>query len=214
MAAKSASEAGPKVSRLPRPDDSQPGFPALHGRLWIAIAALFAVIAAASWVHWHVSRYDDAIGLSASRYGVDFFLVKALIFEESWFRSGIRGSSGEIGLMQVTRAAAADYASQKGFLPFNEEHLFDPRLNIDIGCWYLSRSIERYKSAPAPVLFALLRYNAGEVRADAWVESALGKPSPAGVDPERYYLSLVNFPKTREYARRILQRSRSRNFWF
>jgi hypothetical protein len=32
--------------------------------------------------------------------------------------------------------------------------------------------------------------------------------------PENYYLSLVNFPTTRDYVRHILRRSRSHNYWF
>jgi hypothetical protein len=37
---------------------------------------------------------------------------------------------------------------------------------------------------------------------------------PAGMDPEQHYLSLVDFPTTREYVRRILRRTNSRNYWF
>jgi soluble lytic murein transglycosylase len=189
--------------------------PVVHrGRFLLGSSALLLLVSTVSCVRWHTSRYDDAIGMSSSRYEVDFHLAKALIFEESWFRPGIRGSAGEVGLMQVSMGAATDYTTHKGFLPFRKERLFEPELNIDVGCWYLRRSIDRYASTPHPALFALLRYNAGEVRADAWLQAALRKPVPEGVDRERYYLSLVDFPTTREYARRILQRSRSRNYWF
>ena len=185
-----------------------------RGRLWLGGSALLVIVLSVSCVRWHTSRYDDAIGMSASRYGVDFHLAKALIFEESWFRTDVRGTAGEIGLMQVSMAAATDYTTHKGFLPFSKARLLEPELNIDIGCWYLRRSIDRYANTPHPVLFALLRYNAGEVRADVWLQAAVHKPVPDGVDHERYYLSLVDYPTTREYARRILQRSRSRNYWF
>jgi len=59
-----------------------------------------------------------------------------------------------------------------------------------------------------------LRYNAGAVRADNWLQSATSKPVPAGIIRERFYLSLVDLPKTREYVQSVLQRSRSHNFWF
>ena len=185
-----------------------------HGRLWLGIVALFLVLGGLLWLHRHTTCYDDMIGLSAARHGVDFHLVKALIYEESWFRSDSRGSSGEIGLMQITMAAARDFSNRKGFAPLTEARLFEPELNIEIGCWYLRQSLDHYRASAAPTLFALLRYNAGEARADGWLQSALGKPAPPGVSEERYYLSLVDFPKTREYVGHILQRARSRNFWF
>ncbi len=186
----------------------------MRGVITSIAIALLTLATALGCLHYHTSRYDPIIRLAAERNGVDFYLAKALIYEESWFRSGIRGPAGEIGLMQITKAAASDFASQKGFPPMYEGDLMDPRLNIEIGCWYLGRSIEHYKNSPQPMLFALLRYNAGESRADNWLRIALSDPPPAGVSLESHYLSLVDFPKTRAYAHRILERSRARNFWY
>jgi soluble lytic murein transglycosylase len=182
---------------------------AISGGIGILIS-----VAAVGWLHYRASRYDSIIGRGAARNGVDFYLVKSLIYEESWFRPDIRGLAGELGLMQITRAAASDFVSQKGMPPFHDDRLTDPDLNVEIGCWYLARSIEHYKNSPHPMLFALLRYNAGESRADNWLRRALLSPPPKGTAPEEYYLSLVDFPKTRAYAHRILQRSRTHRFWF
>jgi soluble lytic murein transglycosylase len=179
----------------------------------LGIVLLISVSALGS-LHYYIGRYDHIIGQAAARNGVDFYLVKALIFEESWFRPQVRGAAGELGLMQITMAAASDYASQKGFPQFNNARLVEPDLNVEIGCWYLRRSIEHYKSFPQPIIFALLRYNAGEVRADHWLKLALSNPPPPGTAIENYYLSLVDFPKTRAYVRRILQRSRTHNYWY
>lgn len=177
-------------------------------------AVLAALLAAGLSLRYHTSRYDHIISQAAARNGLDFFLVKALIYEESWFRAGIRGSAGEVGLMQITPAAASDFAKHNGFPLIESERLYEPELNIEIGCWYLKYSVKHYKDTPNPVLFALLRYNAGESRADNWLKLALSKPLPSGISPESHYLSVVDFPKTRAYARRIMERSRSRNFWY
>ncbi len=181
---------------------------------WISALLLCLLAAAAGWVRYHTGYYDQIISLSAANNGLDPFLVKAVVFEESWFRPEIRGPAGEIGLMQVSKAAATDFATRKGFPMLTAERLEEPELNIEIGCWYLRQSLDHYKSCPAPELFALLRYNAGEARADRWLQNALSHPVPAGLDRERFYLSLVDFPKTREYARSILRRYRNHNFWF
>lgn len=175
---------------------------------------MIGLVAAGVWLHRHTTAYDHIISQAASRNDVDFYLAKALIFEESWFRPEIRGSAGEIGLMQVTMAAATDFTAKKRLPALYPERLFEPELNVEIGCWYLRQSLDHYKNAPSPALFALLRYNAGEARADYWLRSTLSKPVPPGASPERYYLSLVDFPKTRAYVSRILRRSRSHNFWF
>ncbi len=187
----------------------------MRARVSLAIIVFLSILATGlGWLYHHTSRYDFMISQAAARHNVDFYLVKALVFEESWFWPEIRGSSGEIGLMQISKAAAADFAAKRGLPLFYEARLLEPELNTEIGCWYLRQSMERYKDSPQPEVFALMRYNAGAVRADAWLRAALSKPVPTGMSPERFYLSLVDLPKTREYVRRILARARSHNFWY
>jgi soluble lytic murein transglycosylase len=165
-------------------------------------------------LHRRTTFYDYWIAQSAARNDIDFYLVKALIYEESWFRAGIRGGAGEVGLMQVSMAAARDFCTRKGFPALSVSRLLEPDLNIEVGSWYLKQSLERYKDSPAPIVFALLRYNAGETRADEWLRQAKSTNPPRGMPIEDYCLSFVDFPKTKAYARRILDRSRSRTFLF
>jgi soluble lytic murein transglycosylase len=180
----------------------------------LSMLMLGALAVALGCLNWRVSRFDDIIKMAAARNRVDFYLAKALIYEESWFRPDIRGAAGELGLMQIMKPAAADFAARKGLPLFPEAVLLEPRVNIEIGCWYLGQSLDRYRNSPSPLVYALLRYNAGETRADAWLKLALSQDKPSGVASEQYCLSLVDFPKTRDYARRILQRLRSHNFIF
>jgi len=128
------------------------------GKIIIVCALLLLAAAAAiGGLQYYTSRYDDIISKAAARNGVDFYLVKSLIYEESWFRSGIRGSAGEMGLMQITPAAASDFAGHKGFPALEDERLLEPELNLEIGCWYLQKSLQHYRNSPEPVLYALLR---------------------------------------------------------
>jgi soluble lytic murein transglycosylase len=175
---------------------------------------LLAAAVVLSWLHQRTARFDFLIGQAAARHGIDFYLAKSLIYEESWFRPESRGPAGELGLMQITRAAAADFTAKTGFPEHRAEQLIEPELNVEIGCWYLRNSLEHYKDSPHPVLFALLRYNAGESRANNWLRLALASPPPPGVSPEQHYLSLVDYRKTRAYVTRILKRYHSRNFLF
>jgi len=184
-------------------------------RILIAVAILLLISAVSiGWLHHHTSRFDYIIGQAAARNGLDFHLVKALIYEESWFRPEILGAAGELGLMQITAAAASDFSTYKKFPPIGDSQRMEPELNVEIGCWYLKRSIDRYKDSPYPVLFALLRYNAGETRSDSWLKLALSNPRQDGVSEEDHCLSVVDFPKTRAYARRILARAQNHKYWF
>lgn len=185
-----------------------------RGARLVAAPLLLILAVLAWWMHQRTTLFDRLIADAASHNGLDFHLVKALIYEESWFRPRIRGSAGELGLMQVSMAVANDFAARRGFPPITPARLLEPDLNLEIGSWYLKQSLERYRHSPAPLVFALVRYNAGEVRADTWLQLAKSKPVPPGTSAEEHCLSLVEFPKTRDYARRILQRFRSRSFWF
>jgi soluble lytic murein transglycosylase len=186
----------------------------MRGKI-IAASIALAIAASLIGLKHHTSRFDYLISQTAARNSIDFHIVKALIYEESWFRSDARGAAGEIGLMQITKAAATDFAVQKGFPLASDRQLLEPELNLEIGCWYLKKSLEHYKGAREPELYALLRYNAGESRSDNWLRMAQKIPHPqAGISMESHLLSFVDFPRTREYAQRILQRARNRNYWF
>lgn len=186
----------------------------MRRKLIVAGIVVILVVLPWGWLNHHTSRYDYIISQAAARNGLDFHLVKAIIFEESWFRSDIRGPAGEIGLMQITKAAATDFSVYRGFPVPSEERLKEPELNVEIGCWYLRRSLDRYRKTPQPVLYALLRYNAGESRSDNWLRLASKSPRPAGVTVEYHHLSFVSFPTTRAYAQRILHRSQTHNYWY
>jgi soluble lytic murein transglycosylase len=181
---------------------------------WILSILILGLAGGALWLHHHTSAYDHEISQAAARNYLDFYLAKAVVYEESWFRSDIRGAAGEVGLMQVTMAAANDFTTKKHIPALYLERLTEPELNAEIGCWYLHQSLELYKDSPDPLLFALLRYNAGETRSDAWLRAAMSRPVPPGLSAERHYLSLVDFPKTRTHVSNIIRRSKSHNFWF
>src|SRR5256714_13861423 len=64
----------------------------------ILIAVLGALAALYYWTH----RYDKLIYSVAAQHNVDPLLVKAIVYEESFFRSNAHSSQNAVGLMQVT----------------------------------------------------------------------------------------------------------------
>lgn len=114
------------------------------------------------------SAYDNEIAGIAARHNVDPLLVKAVIWQESRFHPGKLGSHGERGLMQVTEPAAQDWVQAEGIETFVPGDLLDPKTNIEVGTWYLSRAMRHWSAQEDPLPFALGEYNAGRSRVNRW----------------------------------------------
>jgi soluble lytic murein transglycosylase len=182
------------------------------------IVVIFAAIAAGGLILWlspdpkyslqswlngdRFWRYDQEIREVAAKYGVDPLLVKAVVWRESRFHPEKVGGAGERGLMQVTEAAAQDWVRAEKVELFVPTDLFDPRVNITVGTWYLSKALDRYKGRENPVPFALAEYNAGKSRVDRWVtESRMGKEATSD-----HLLAAMDYPTTKKYISDITRR--------
>jgi len=100
--------------------------------------------------------FDHYISEASRHYGIDFFLIKALIKVESDFNPKAVSQKGAKGLMQI--------------MPFNFEHLsirdpFNPKENIMGGAKYLKRLLLQYKGR---LPLALAAYNAGPKAVDKY----------------------------------------------
>lgn len=148
------------------------------------------------------SRYDGIINDVARKHGVDPLLIKAVVWRESEFRPEKVGSSGERGLMQVSEGAASDWAHANKVQDFAPTDLFAPRMNLEIGTWYLKQALQRWASKDDPATFALAEYNAGKKRVDRWIESTNLGDSVTAADLR----GSIGFPTTRGYVNTILKR--------
>jgi soluble lytic murein transglycosylase len=164
----------------------------------VLIASLFALLFLR-----RIHRYDKLILEAGTTYGVDPRLIAAVIWVESRFRVDRVGQAGEIGLMQVTPAAAQEWATEEGKALFTVLDLFEPAVNIRAGTWYLGRALQRWGDRPDPLPFALAEYNAGRSNALRWSREC-------GSD-SRAFIEAITYPTTRRYIRDILQRCRGRS---
>lgn len=149
-------------------------------------------------------RYDRLIEQAAERHGVSPSLVKAVIWRESKFQPGMTGAHGERGLMQITEAAAADWARAEKVETFVPADLFDPKVNIEAGTWYLARAMRHWAAKDDPVPFALAEYNAGRQRVKRWANMGAAEVE-FGADELR---RVMDFPTTRRYIADIVERYR------
>lgn len=143
------------------------------------------------------TRFAAEIREAAAKHGLDSRLVRAVVYQESRFRPGAVGKAGEIGLMQIMpNRAAADWSKAHNVPCPEAGVLFSPRINLEIGCWYLSDGLRRFRKYEHATELALARYNAGLSRANAW------KPA----DYKGEVTDRITIKSTRKYVKNIMSR--------
>jgi soluble lytic murein transglycosylase len=145
-------------------------------------------------------QYNKLIIAAGNENRVDPMLLKAVVWQESHFDANKYGTAGERGLMQIRDRAADEWARERKIENFQPDQLFDPRINLQAGAWYLRRAIEHWQNQSDPIPFALAEYNAGASRAQRW---AGGDTSPIS---RADFLSQIDFPATRKYVESIVAR--------
>jgi len=178
----------------------------------LAVAAAFAYLAVKSgnplytFYEWmspaRFHQYDRLIRSVALEHHLDPMLVKAVVWRESRFDPKKHGSHGERGL-QVSELAANEWARENKVAGFRLDQLFEPKINVEAGTWYLHRAIEHWDHQADPIAFALAEYNAGASRAQRWS----GGNGVADIS-ERQFLQNIDFPATRNYIESIIDRYR------
>ncbi len=143
-------------------------------------------------------HYREHIFESAGRYGVDPFLVAAVIHTESGFRNEAVSSEGALGLMQIMPPTASWVAEKIGYVGFDPEMLFQPSCNIEIGAWYLNDLFGQFGDNHAVILAA---YNAGRGEVARWLKEGIWDGAEATLDR-------IPFSETRHFTRRALEAHR------
>ncbi len=145
-------------------------------------------------------QLEPLVRRTARRHGVDPSLVLAVIRQESNFDADARGAAGEIGLMQITQNAAADWARAQRRSLGAENILFAPELNLEIGVWYLAKALRQFRHHRDREVLALSQYNAGRQRALRWAE-----------EYRENLLKHIPIPSTRGYIVNVLKYRASYN---
>jgi soluble lytic murein transglycosylase len=147
------------------------------------------------------NRFDTIILEASAEYGVDPNLIKAVILRESKFVPQTVGTVGEKGLMQVTDTVGSEWAKANKIESFAPENLFEPRVNIRAGTWYLAKALGNWATAEDPVPIALAEYNAGRKNVLRWID----EKSLRDVD---HFIGRIGFPSTQSYVKTIVSQRR------
>jgi len=151
------------------------------------------------WQDWREHRFDLLIAAAAKRYQLDPALIKAVIWRETKFDPDARGRAGEIGLMQIRKTAAGEWAKAEHVPNFAHENCFDPAINTMAGSWYLKKVLKRYPQTDNPMAYALADYNAGRGNVLKWNRGRAATDSAA-------FIQQIDFPTTKNYVQAILHR--------
>jgi soluble lytic murein transglycosylase len=165
--------------------------------LWLLICVFILLIF--TYPKWIIKFYPEPhrelIYTTARKYDVDPMLVFAIIRAESKYETWAESDVGAKGLMQIMPETAEWIAERKGISGFEPDHLHEPHLNVDFGCWYLSFLIKEFDNN-LPLTIAA--YNAGNNRVRGWVGQGLW-------DGDVKELDKIPYEETRHYVKNVLK---------
>ena len=114
-------------------------------------------------------RYKDVILQYSLEYELDPYLVFAVIWVESRFDSAATSRQGARGLMQIVPTTGSWAAEKLGIEEYDDDSLYDPDINVKIGCWYISYLKKLFSEDMNLVLAA---YNGGSGNVRKWLNDS------------------------------------------
>ncbi len=112
-----------------------------------------------------IKKFSNEFSLDT--HGLDEYYVAAVICTESRFKEDAVSAKGAVGLMQILPTTGAWAADKIGIKDYSEDRLFEPEINIRIGCWYLAYLSDMFDGDLNKTFAA---YNAGPGNVKEWIE--------------------------------------------
>lgn len=152
-------------------------------------------------------EFSEFIEAQSTKRNLDRNLVRGLIKQESSYNVKAISSSNAYGLMQMIPPTAREIAQDLKIpglkLP---DDMFQPKRNIEMGTYYLSRMVTRNDGN---IPLALANYNAGPARMDRWLRSrpslkTLPSSKSSAADDE-IWIDEIPYSETCFYVKAILR---------
>ncbi len=165
--------------------------------LLITAVLMLVLINSAAWLVKiaYPIYHEEIIFKYAGEYGVDPYLIAAIIRVESKFYHRAQSSKGARGLMQISPKTGQWAARELNIKGYDAQKLFDPDTNIRIGCWYLSVLEKEFNYNFRTVIAA---YNGGSGNVNKWLQNPEYSKDGTNLDH-------IPFPETREYVDKVLR---------
>ena len=147
------------------------------------------------WGSLYPICFEDIIREYALKYEIDPLLVMAMIREESRFNSWDESVAGARGLMQIILSTGEWIAQKINIIDFNDEMLFSPKVNINLGCWYIHYLKEKFSN---DYILMISGYNAGPGITDKWLE----RYDQSDLDN---FVENIPYAETREHIKKVMK---------
>jgi len=139
--------------------------------------------------------YSEYVVKYANEFGVDPWLVYAVIKAESNFDKNVVSNSNAKGVMQLMDNTAEEVAGTlMADENFKTEMLFDVETNIKLGTKYLSDLINKYGN----YYVAVAAYNAGIGTVDKWISEGV-------IEADGSNIENIPYKETNMYVRKIIR---------
>lgn len=146
-------------------------------------------------------KYRSLVKEYAQKYNLDWLLVASIIYHESRFRPRAVSPKGACGLMQIMPDTAEEVANKLGWEKVSLEDFFNPRINLELGCWYFHNILKEFDGEPK---LALAAYNAGRGIIYRWWNQKQGNLAyPSNNKPKYSDISKQLYPETKRYVQKV-----------
>ena len=147
------------------------------------------------WKNLYPDYYNCLIEDYAQKYDIDPLIVFATIREESRFNPWNESVAGASGLMQIIYSTGEWIAQKINLENFTDEMLFSPKMNIDLGCWYINYLKERFSG---DLILIISGYNAGPGITSQWLEKY-------NISDSDNFIENIPYDETREHVKKVLK---------
>lgn len=137
-------------------------------------------------------KYYEDIYYYSKIYSLDPLFVTSVIYVESKFNEMAVSRKGAIGLMQILPRTAKWAAKEMNLKNYNNDLLFDIKVNINIGCWYLNRLRKQFSN----IEVVLAAYNGGSGNVSKWLKNP-------NYSLDEITLEKIPFEETSNFVKRV-----------
>jgi len=138
-------------------------------------------------------KFEEYVIKYSNEYKLDPYLVWALIKAESGFNPEAISSKNARGLMQISENTAIEGAQKLKMDKFKVEDLFDPEVNIRLGCWYFRWLLDQFNNN---VDLAIAAYNGGIGNVTNWLKDK-------SLSSNGHTLDKIPFEETDKFHKRV-----------
>lgn len=149
--------------------------------------------------YFYPVNFLTEIKTHSEEYGLNAYLVMAVIGTESKFDQNAVSHKNAKGLMQL-KDDTAKWIIEEFSIEADGRDIHDADLNIETGCAYLRYLLDKFGSNTRTALAA---YNAGEGNVARWL-----------ADTEGYELKSIPFAETADYVESVMKRVRIYKFLY